>query len=137
MQQRLSIVNHMNILSVFLSSIVEIGDSNTILPFAKALAVHREHEALGGGEGSLNYPIFYRPLPRPILTEQVAVRRINESPKIHVHSVTVIGVSTSSVVHIGSTNHIYGEGRVKHIRQLISSHQNQTEQTMQSAQIQR
>ncbi|HHY72542.1 MAG TPA: spore germination protein GerPE [Bacillus bacterium] len=123
MQQRLSIVDKLQIRSVFLSSIIEIGDSNMVLPFSRALAVHREHQLLGGGEGSMNYPIFYRPLPRPIITEQVSVRRMNESPKIHVHSISIIGLSTSSVVHIGSTNLIYGEGRVKHIRQLIDAKQ--------------
>lgn len=118
MQQRISIVDKLNILSVIFSSVLEIGDSNSILPYSRALAVQREHEIFYGGEGNFDNPIFYEPVPRPVINERITFTKINESPHIHVHSVTIFGISTSSIAHIGSTNLIQGEARVKHVRHL-------------------
>ena len=118
MQQRLSIVDHLNVISEVFSSVLQIGDSNMVLPYSKVLAVQREHEVFYGKEGRLDNPIYYEPIPRPIITEQVLITRINESPQIHVHSITIIGISTASVVHIGSTNVIHGEARVRNVRHL-------------------
>ncbi|WP_374724171.1 spore germination protein GerPE [Calidifontibacillus erzurumensis] len=119
MEKRLSIVDSVNISSIKDGSVVEIGDSFNVRLYSKALAVQREQELFLENEGSFHYPIFYRHIPNPIITERVFMARNNECPKIEVNKVSIFGVSTSTVFQIGSTNTIHSEARVKHIRHLI------------------
>lgn len=118
LKQRLSIVNDLNINSLAFSAVTEVGDSSRITPVSKALAVHRPWDIFFGTEGHFDYPIFYQSIPKPIITEQINIQRYNELPQIHVQSITITAAAFSSVVHVGSTNIIQGEARVKHIRQL-------------------
>ncbi len=136
MNYRLSIVDNLNIRSLAYSSVLEIGDSNQILPYSKALAVQREHEIFLENEGHFNYPLFLTLIPRPHISEQIQINRINESSEIHVRSIDITGSSFSGVIHIGSTNHIEGESWIKHIRQLMNVEEEEigAAQTQQDAQ---
>lgn len=119
MKKRQSIVDHLKVVSLAYSAVIEIGDSNMILPNSRALAVQRQFEIFYGNEGNFDtYQIFNRPIPVPDITERIMIKRMNEAPTIHVHSVKVLAGAFSSVIQIGSTNIITGEARVKHIRQL-------------------
>ncbi|HHW39139.1 MAG TPA: spore germination protein GerPE [Bacillales bacterium] len=118
MNYRFSIVDRFNLRSLAFSSVLEIGDSNQILPYSIALAVQREEEIFYGHEGHFNFPLFLTLIPRPLLSEQIQINRINESSEIHVHSVNITAASVASVIHIGSTNLIEGESWIKHIRHL-------------------
>lgn len=90
-----------------------------ILPYSKALAVQRQYEIFYGNEGNFaTYQLFNTPIPLPVITESITVQKTNESPTICVGSVNILAGAFSSVIHIGSTNHIKSEARVKHIRQL-------------------
>lgn len=133
---RLSIVDNLHIRSLAYSSILEIGDSNQIRPYSKALAVQREEEIFLGTEGHFNFPLFLTLIPRPIISEQIQINRINESQEIHVHSVNITAASIAGVIHIGSTNHIESESWIKHIRQLSNVEEEEVEaaQTQQEAQ---
>ncbi len=133
---RLSVVDNFHLRTLAYSSILEIGDSNQILPYSKALAVQREEEIFFGNEGHFNFPLFLTLIPRPQISEQIQINRINESSEIHVHSVDITAASFSGVIHIGSTNHIEGESWIKHIRQLYSVEEELVEeaQTQQAAQ---
>lgn len=129
---RLSVVDNFNLRSLAYSSILEIGDSNQILPYSKALAVQREEEIFLENEGHFNFPIFTTPIPRPLISEGIQINRVNESVKIHVHLLDITAASFSGVIHIGSTNHIEGESWIKHIRQLYDV----AEEEVEEAQVQ-
>lgn len=129
MRYRFSIVDKFDLLSLAYSSVFEVGDSNRISPYSRALAVQREHEIFYGQEGHFNYPFFFRPIPRTVISEKIMINRMNESPKIQVHSISVTGAAFSSVIHIGSTNIIEGESRVKHIRQLFDVTEEEVEES--------
>lgn len=106
--------------SVGLSSVFQIGDSCTITPTVKALAVQREAEIFFAREGNLNeYPIFSESIPQPTFTEVFQGATHNECPSIQVKGVHIAAISSSAVTHFGSTDEIRAEARVKHIRQLL------------------
>jgi spore germination protein PE len=120
MLSRFSKVNHIKINSVSISSVTQIGDSRMINGFSRALAVQREAEIFLENEGNFsNYPVFSEPIPLPPIDEPLDYQRINLVPCIRVSNIDITGVSTSSVVHIGSSDHVYMEARIKHIRQLF------------------
>ncbi|MBS2968301.1 spore germination protein GerPE [Metabacillus sp. KIGAM252] len=120
MYNRNSIVDaaYVNILGF--SSIFNIGDSREILPKANVFAVQREAEVFYDNEGDFSkYDLFQLPIPRPIKSENVVTSYIHEKPFIRTKFVKIIAVSTSAVFHIGSTDLIDMEARVKHTRQLF------------------
>lgn len=116
MLQRTSHVSTFNIDTVAFSSIVQIGDTNTINAVSNALAVQRESQQFFGK--SLAYPIFVEPIPLPPIDENVTYEVYQENPFITVKNIDIIGISSSSFLHIGNINNVYLETRVKHIRQL-------------------
>lgn len=122
MLSRISKVNQLRITSVTNSSVTQIGDSNYIYGLSKALAVQREAEIFYDYEGDFSlFPIFNEPIPLPTMEDHVIFHKIDLLPYIKVPHISVIGVSSSSIVHIGNSNNIYMESRVKHIRQIFSA----------------
>jgi spore germination protein PE len=109
----------MKVINLGLSSILEIGDSYSIKPRSKVWALQRQFELFYGDEGHFRDPVFTRPLPKPDFDEPVHFVRYNESPTIKVNNIFVTAVAVSSVLHVGSTQLIDSESRVKHIRQLL------------------
>lgn len=119
MIKRTSIVDKMNILSVSFASILEIGDSVSITPLSRALAVQREYQLFFEDEGNWDdFPIFSKTIPQPEMDEDIQINYYYENPVIKVHHIDITGASTSAVVQIGSTKKINSEARVKHIRQI-------------------
>ncbi|WP_223700748.1 spore germination protein GerPE [Sutcliffiella deserti] len=117
---RISRVNEVNVLSLAFSSYLHIGDSFHINAKNKALAVKREFPRYYGNEGSFDaYSIFSIASPMTVIDEPLCMSVKNPNPNICVDNITVNGVSSSSVLQIGSSQSIYAEARVKHIRQLI------------------
>lgn len=117
--KRLSNIRLAQINSIDINSVVQIGDTINMEPKVKVLAIQREHELFYGREGSFeNYQLFHETIPQPSLTEKIEIAFVNESPTIHVNHVKVLAASSSSVIQFGSANHIKGESRIKHIRQL-------------------
>ncbi len=127
MLQRTSYVNHLDVKVVSYSSILQIGDSCIINGLSRALAVQREEEIEYGREGNFaSYSIFSEPIPLLPITEDITYLSRHLNPIIKVNKINVIGFSASSILHIGSSQNIYLEARVKHIRQLLSR---ETEET--------
>jgi spore germination protein PE len=119
MFRRLSNVGTIYVNSISFSSIFEIGDSKYITPFSKALAVKREIPLIFSNEGRFDeYSVFTRPIAQVPIEEPMNMAVFNEKPIIHVNSIRVSGIASSSVVQIGSTDTIQSEARIKHIRQL-------------------
>ena len=120
MFRRFSQVGTIRVTAVTFSSILEIGDSNNITPSVKALAVQREFPLFFSNEGGIDYfSIFTRPIPKVTFNETITMATYNDNPFINVNKIRVHGVSSSSVFHVGSTNVINAEARIKHIRQLL------------------
>ncbi|MEK4027962.1 spore germination protein GerPE [Pseudobacillus sp. FSL P4-0506] len=120
MFKRTSIVKDARVITVSDSSVFEIGDSANMKLRNNVLAVQRQAELFFGNEGNLNdYPLFSRPIPIPQINENITVTRYNLSPFIRVNHISIVGVASSSVLHIGSTGIIDAEARIKHIRQLL------------------
>jgi spore germination protein PE len=120
MLQRSSYVDHIFVKIAAFSSTVQLGDSCIINAFSRALAVQREAEFFNGMEGNYAaYSVFSEPIPLPIITENISIRSHHLNPIIKVNKLNVIGVSSASVLHVGNSNHISMETRVKHVRQLL------------------
>jgi spore germination protein PE len=120
MFQRTAVVNDVNIHTVSISSVFQIGDSKLIQGYSRALAVQREAEIFYGNEGNFaEFPIFSEPLLLPAISEEVHMSQQNLNPFIKIEKINIIGVSSSAIVHLGNTKHVSLEARVKHIRQLL------------------
>jgi spore germination protein PE len=120
MLQRTASVNNVEIDSIAIASVFQIGDSNLIQGFSRAIAVQREVELFFDNEGNFaDFPIFSEPIPLTPISENINMSRQNINPFIKVGNIDIIGVSSSSIVHLGNTNHVSLETRVKHIRQLL------------------
>ncbi|MBU8877411.1 spore germination protein GerPE [Bacillus sp. FJAT-29790] len=130
MLSRTSIVDHIKIDTLIISSVFEIGDSTFIQGFSRALAVHREADTFFGNEGNFQaYPAFTKNIPFPLIEENFFMQSINLNPAIKVNNIDINGVSASSLIHIGSSYHVSMEARVKHIRQLLPRDSEQSRET--------
>jgi spore germination protein PE len=120
MLQRTSCVDTINIKTVSFSSTVQLGDSCIINGLSRALAVQRETEVFYGNEGNLSrYPVYSEPIPFLPITEPFTYTFRNPNPLIRVNRIDIIGISSSSLLHVGNTRHVSMEARIKHIRQLL------------------
>ncbi|OEH91672.1 spore germination protein GerPE [Bacillus solimangrovi] len=116
---RVSHVGKIDLNALSFTSTFEIGDSCQIFAFSRVFAVQRQEQIFYSEEGNFSeFPIFNRLLPHLVTTEPIVMRRNNISKKICVNNLDILGVSTASILHIGSTRCIINESRVKHIRQL-------------------
>lgn len=120
MLQRTSIVNRLEANTLLFSSVIEIGDANYIQGFSRALAVQRESEIFFGNEGSFDrFPVFSKPIFFNPFEEDLTMFTEQLHPVIKVDYIDITGVSAASIIHIGSSNHVFMESRIKHIRQLL------------------
>lgn len=120
MLQRTSCVDTIDIKIVSFSSTVQLGDSCIINGLSRALALQRETELFYGNEGNLSpYRVFSEPIPFLPITEPFTYSRHNPNPLIKVNKIDIIGISSSSLLHVGNSGHVSMESRVKHIRQLL------------------
>ncbi len=120
MWNRYSFVQNIKIKKVLFSSVVEIGDTNELKAHSNILAVQRFKELYYVNEGNFNYyPTFREPIPVPALPfSPPTIKKYNECPNICVDNVNILGISSSGLMQIGSTNDINLESRIVHIRQL-------------------
>jgi spore germination protein PE len=120
MLQRTSCVDTINIKIASFSSTVQLGDSCIINGLSRAIAVQREADVFYGNEGNLSsYRVFSEPIPFLPINEPFSYSRQNPNPLIKVSKIDIIGISSSSLLHVGNSRHVSMEARVKHIRQLL------------------
>jgi spore germination protein PE len=120
MLKRTACVDHIKINSVIFSSVLQIGDSQQIQAFSRALAVQREAEIFYGNEGNFAaFPVFSEPIPFDSDYETVNISAHNINPILKVGNIDILGVSSSAIVHLGNSCNVSMEARVKHIRQLL------------------
>ncbi|WP_171655594.1 spore germination protein GerPE [Paenibacillus foliorum] len=120
MNNRISSIGTIKINTVGEATVFEVGDSENMAPFNYAIAVQREKAIFLEKEFDFSeYAIFSIPLEAPVIDENVQLMRINESPHIVVNKISVFLVSASAIVHIGSSETLYAQSRIKHIRHLL------------------
>jgi spore germination protein PE len=119
MIKRVSKVDYLKVNSVGSASFLQIGDSNLIHSVTRALAVQRQKELFFGNEGDFRlFPIFNRLIPLTPILAPITMHPTPFSPPIKVGRIDIIAVASASIVHIGSSEHIQIETRIKHIRQF-------------------
>lgn len=120
MLQRTSYVDQINVKIASFSSILQLGDSCIINGFSRALAVQREIEIFYGNEGNFSaFPMFNETIPLPPISEDITYLSHSLNPVIKVNKLNVIGISAASIMHVGNSQHISMEARIKHLRQLL------------------
>lgn len=116
---RSSKVNSISINSLGSASCFQIGDSKEIHNVTRALAVQRERNFFFGNEGDFeSFAIFNRLQPLTPNLDHFEMQTTTLHPIINIGSIDVLALSSSAVLHIGNSEHIQSETRVKHIRQL-------------------
>jgi spore germination protein PE len=120
MFHRTSCVDQIYVNTISFSSFLQIGDSSIINGFSRALAVQRETDTFYSNEGNFSaYRVFSKPIPFTPVHEPFSYQTFNDHPIIKVGKIDVLGISSSSLLHVGNSKHISMEARVKHIRQLL------------------
>lgn len=123
MIKRISQIESVKIETISFSSQLQIGDSKEIDSFTRSIAVQREKELFFSKEGNFaQYPLFSKPIHIPKITESITLQTKQETGKIKVKQLNIIGVTTSSIIHIGSNDQASLENRTKHFRQLQKDH---------------
>ena len=126
MFQRSSVVNAIKVNSGTFSSTIQLGDSRIINGFSRALAIQREAEWFNSKEGNFSsYPVFAEPITFMPITETITITTHNPYPIIKVNNIAILAMSSSAILHVGNSENVSMEARIKHIRQL---HQNVDEQ---------
>ncbi|MGE6630913.1 spore germination protein GerPE [Bacillus sp. NPDC077027] len=127
MIKRTSQVKFAKVNSVGISSIVQIGDTQEMRPEVKVLAVQRTISLFYGYEGNFTAKeneVYFEPIPLMLPERSVRTAFFHETPVIKASSIHVEGVSSSSIMQIGSTCSFNATARVKHIRELFSETKN-------------
>ncbi|GGE72617.1 spore germination protein GerPE [Priestia taiwanensis] len=118
MFKRTSLVDGVIVNSFAESSICQIGDSNEIVAYDAVFALQRRFASFNGNEGTAEHEaISQKEMPFPTYPDEVRMAVFHEKPFIHVHRVRILGVSSSSLLHVGSTNRVFLQAKIKHIRE--------------------
>ncbi|OZI12509.1 hypothetical protein CEW92_06050 [Bacillaceae bacterium SAS-127] len=115
---RLSIVDHFEANTVFIGSVLEIGDTNQSQAYSTVYAIQ---EPSKGFIDTSQRPSVVLPPPTVICPKkQKKAAIIDAYPFIHVGHVHITGMSTAAVGLIGSANEATGYCRIQHVRKLKS-----------------
>jgi spore germination protein PE len=126
MLQRSSVVNTIKINSASFASTIQLGDSRMINGFSRALAVQREADVFFAKEGNFsNYRIFSEPIPLLPIIEKMSLSTHNSIPLIKVNTISILAMSSSAILHVGNSENVSLEARVKHIRQMFHTEDEQ------------
>ncbi|WP_194840839.1 spore germination protein GerPE [Filobacillus milosensis] len=103
--------------SLEFSGTIQIGDSEGVYPFSIARAVQKENPVFYKEYITDDEEIIKEPLPNFLKESPVQVNRENYSP-IRINSINSIGLTGSSVLHVGSFKHGKAVSIVRHKRIL-------------------
>ncbi|MFD3447298.1 spore germination protein GerPE [Microbacteriaceae bacterium 4G12] len=122
MFRRFSVVNEASVLSLGLSSIFQIGDTNTLIIKNRSLTAQRETTDFLGGETPLeSYPIFFdTEITIPTRRTNVRMHTINENPFIYVNHVVINTMLNAGVLHIGSVDDVFANSRLHQVREYVT-----------------
>ncbi|MGX4670130.1 spore germination protein GerPE [Cerasibacillus sp. JNUCC 74] len=119
MYKRLVNVGNIYTNSFSFSSTLSIGDTEYAQLNSNGIAVQKERPIFTeADEETFAYPLFNRQAnwPKPKLT--VKKTTLNQTGTINITAISVIGVSSSSLIQVGSLSKGRAEARIKHFRKL-------------------
>ncbi|WP_282935843.1 spore germination protein GerPE [Paenibacillus sp. RC67] len=120
MDRRVSTVGYLKVNTLGTATVLEVGDSDQLTPFNYTIAVQREKAIFVQNEFRFSdYSLFSRHLLDPIIDESLYMKRTNVTPNITVNKINIFLVSSSSIAHIGSSENLLAQSRIKHIRHLL------------------
>jgi len=119
MLSRTSHVKQINVKALIFGSNIQIGDTQYIDAMSQALAVQEASKNfIGDPERFEDYAVFNLRTPLPIIFENISMVQMNKKTDIHVDTINVIGVSSSSILAIGNVDHSQLSSRILNIRRL-------------------
>lgn len=118
----ISVVHQASVVSMGISGVFQIGDTNQMELKSRALAVHRETSTFLTREGNLEgFAIFTDDkITIPSRKTNVKMTVINENPFIEVDCVKVYSLLNAACWQIGSVDYVFSNARIKQIRQFIT-----------------
>jgi spore germination protein PE len=119
MFRRFSIIHDITVFSIGISSIIQIGDTNTADLKNRNIAVQRETEFFLNNETPFEaYPMFTdTEITIPTRSTEVRMHTINACPFISVDHISIVSILNSSMIHAGSIDYVYSNSRIHQIRQ--------------------
>lgn len=122
MFRHISVVHNVSIVTMGISSVVQVGDANQIELKSRILTVHREFPYFLKDEGPLeSFEIFtdeYITIPKR--STDVKLNIVNECPFIEVDDIVIRSLLNSAYVQIGSVDYGFTNSRTMQIRQYIT-----------------
>ena len=122
MFRHISVVHNVSIVTMGISSVVQVGDANQIELKSRILTVHREFPYFLKDEGPLeSFKIFtdeYITIPKR--STDVKLNIVNECPFIEVDDIVIRSLLNSAYVQIGSVDYGFTNSRTMQIRQYIT-----------------
>lgn len=122
MLRHISVVGQMNILTMGISGVIQIGDSNMLWARNRAILVQREQPFFLAREGQFHGYEMFRDTEITIPTRQTSVRMhvTNVNPFLSVDFINMLSVENTGTFHIGSIDYVFNNSRILQIRQFIS-----------------
>lgn len=122
MLHHISSVGRVNVISMGISSALQVGDSNVIQSRNRDILVQRETPFYLSFEGDFDeYAIFTDDeITIPTLQTSVRMNVVNMNPFLQVDAVEIISLLSAGVFHIGSTEYVFNNSRILQIRHFTS-----------------
>ncbi|ENQ3107579.1 spore germination protein PE [Bacillus sp. 491mf] len=122
MFRHISVVHQSDVMTLGLSSVVQVGDSNHAELKTRAIIVQREIANFISKEGDMEaYKIFVDDkITIPTRVNEVRMTVINTNPFIEVDCITIQSMLNASCLHIGSIDYVFANSRILQIRHFVT-----------------
>jgi len=120
--RHISVVHQSDVMTLGLSSVVQVGDSNHAELKTRAIIVQREIANFISKEGDMEaYKIFVDDkITIPTRVNEVRMTVINTNPFIEVDCITIQSMLNASCLHIGSIDYVFANSRILQIRHFVT-----------------
>lgn len=120
MEKRVTSIQDVKLTELGSTSVFEIGDSEIITPLSKAIALQRERAVFIMNELSFHdFSIFSVPIVQPTVEENLTMTTFHNQSQIQIKEIEIFSVTSSSIVHLGSSELLHADSRIKHIRHFL------------------
>ncbi|MDC2863809.1 spore germination protein GerPE [Bacillus sp. BP-3] len=122
MFRHISVVHQPTVITLGLSSVVQVGDTNHVELKSRVLVVQREIPTFLSQEGNFEaYNIFVdNEITIPTRINEVNMTVVNKNPFIEVDCITIQSMLNSACLHIGSIDYVFANSRILQIRQFVT-----------------
>ncbi|WP_242221082.1 spore germination protein GerPE [Bacillus cereus group sp. BfR-BA-01380] len=122
MFRHISVVHQPTVITLGLSSVFQVGDTNHMELKYRAIIVHREIPYFFSQEGDFEaYKIFVdNEITIPTRINEVNMTVVNQNPFIEVDCITIQSMLNSSCLQIGSVDYVFSNSRLLQIRQFVT-----------------